>query len=64
MILHHRDERVGQVRDLMRRRKIALEDLTSIGGAESKNPPENYRAVEKIWALMARLGVKHADLET
>jgi hypothetical protein len=53
--------------DSMAKRGLALDDLIQIGG-EDRGPSnskrvEKARHVEKIWALMARLSVKFADLE-
>lgn len=55
---------VEQVREYMRSRKLTLTDLIEIGGEDLRGGPLRKRAlhVEKCWALMARLEVKHVDL--
>jgi hypothetical protein len=58
---------VVDVLDFIGRRGLSLDDLIQIGG-ENLRPPnpkrvEKARHVEKVWALMARLSVKFADLE-
>lgn len=51
----------------MRKRKLALADLTDVGGEDLKSTSakkvEKARRVEKCWALMARLLVCFTDLE-
>jgi hypothetical protein len=60
------DAHVEDVRDFVRRMKLDCGDLIGIGGDDlaSANPARagKARAVERCWALMARLGVKHIDL--
>jgi hypothetical protein len=52
----------------MRKHRLSLADLIDIGGEDlrSADPKRRRKAlhVEKCWALMARLQVKHIDLET
>jgi len=59
---------VEQVREYMRRHRLSLADLTEMGGEDlrSANPKRRRKAlhVEKCWALMARLHVRHVDLES
>jgi hypothetical protein len=59
---------VAEVREYMRQRRLAVADLVEIGGEDlrSSNPAlaGKARLVERCWALMARLGVKHVDLES
>jgi len=59
---------VEQVREYMRRHRLSLADLTEMGGEDlrSTNPKRRRKAlhVEKCWALMARLHVRHVDLES
>jgi hypothetical protein len=56
-----------QVFALLHRYRLTVEELTEIGGADLKSPDParagKARCVEKAWALMARLGVKHVDIE-
>ena len=65
--LRERDQAAKQVLEFMRRRGLSLEDLVEVGGQDFsfKNPKrvEKARRVEKCWALMKPLGVKHVDLE-
>jgi hypothetical protein len=55
---------VAQVAEFMRKRKIALGDLVRYGGEDLKSSEHagKVRSVEKVWALMADLGVEHIDL--
>jgi hypothetical protein len=50
------------------RLRLSPDDLTGYDGEDlrSRDPARSGKArcVEKTWALMARLGVKHIDLET
>jgi hypothetical protein len=59
---------VEEVLKFMRRRGLSLDDLVEVGGQDfrSTNPKrvEKAHRVEKTWSLMARLGVKHGDLES
>ena len=56
----------AEIFDFMRKHGLALDDLTAYGGEDLKNPKhaEKARRVDKCWALMARLSVKYADLES
>jgi hypothetical protein len=58
---------VAEVREYMRRSRLTLEDLVEIGGEDlrARDPKRRRKAlhVEKCWALMARLHIKHIDLE-
>ena len=58
---------VIEIFDSMARRGLALDDLIQIGGEDLRPPNpkrvEKARHVEKVWALMARLSVKFAELE-
>ena len=58
---------VAEVADFMRKKKLTLDDLTNIGGEDLKSSDKGRagkaRCVEKTWELMARLGVKFADIE-
>jgi hypothetical protein len=58
---------VNEVADFMRKKKLTLDDLTNIGGEDLKSPDKGMagkaRCVENTWELMARLGVKYADIE-
>jgi hypothetical protein len=58
---------VIEIFDSMARRGLALDDLIQIGGEDLRPPNpkrvEKARHVEKVWALMARLLVKFAELE-
>src|SRR5262249_10219577 len=51
----------------MRKRALTLDNLIAIGGEDlsSPNPKkvEKAKRVEKCWSLMAKFGVKYADLE-
>jgi hypothetical protein len=57
---------VDHVREFMRRHRLSLDDLVEIGGQDFHSPDskrvEKARRVERCWALMAQLGVKHTDL--
>ena len=57
---------VDDVLDYMRRLKVSPTDLISFGGEDlSLSDPARCgkaRAVERTWALMASLGVRHSDL--
>jgi hypothetical protein len=55
---------VAQVVEYMRKRKVALGDLVRYGGDDFKSSEHagKARSVEKVWALMAELGVEHIDL--
>jgi hypothetical protein len=61
-------QNVEQVLEHMRRLRLSPDDLVNYGGEDlrSRDPVRSGKArcVEKAWALMARLGVKHIDLET
>ena len=58
---------VVEIFEFMRKRGLSLEELIEIGGEDlkSSNPKkvEKAKRVEKCWSLMAKLGVKYADLE-
>jgi hypothetical protein len=58
---------VIEVSTFMRTRGLTLIDLIEVGGEDLKsvNPGrvKKARDVEKCWSLMAKLGVKYADLE-
>jgi hypothetical protein len=56
---------VAQVYEYMRQHRLSLSDLTDIGGEDLRSPKRRLKAlhVEKCWALMARLHVRHVDLE-
>ena len=66
-VLQKPRQAVVEIFDFMRKSGLALQDLIEIGGAElkSSNPKtrEKARRLEKCWSLMAKLGVKFADLE-
>jgi hypothetical protein len=57
----------AEVQAFMHRHGLAAIDLINVGGVELKSPNlktcEKARRVEKCWALMARLSVRHAYLE-
>src|SRR5262245_2360037 len=59
---------IEQVLALMSRLKISLENLVEVGGEDLKSSDPGRagkaRCVERGWALMARLGVKHSGLES
>jgi hypothetical protein len=62
------EQRVAQVRDYMRTRRLKPTDLVELGGEDQRtdNAPEQRRrafGVERTWELMAHLGVRHSDLE-
>jgi hypothetical protein len=63
----HMKDVVRQTFELLRRHGLTLEDLIQVGDEDLKstNPKraEKARRVEQSWALMARLGVRFADLE-
>jgi hypothetical protein len=67
MPIIERDSPVQQVREFLDRYRLTPQDLIDIGG-EDLRPGSKLRgkahSVEKCWALMARLGVKHADIRT
>ena len=56
-----------EVLSFMRQFRLSLDDLHEVGGQDlgAKDPKvvEKARRVERAWAMMARLGVIHADLE-
>jgi hypothetical protein len=56
---------VADVFAFMAKQGLTLGDLLVIDGATSSNrrQVEKARRVEKYWSLMAKLGVKFADLE-
>jgi hypothetical protein len=58
---------VAEVFAFMEEKGVVLADLIEVGGEDLKstNPKklEKVRRVEKCWTLMAKLGVKYADLE-
>ena len=58
---------VAEVLEFMRKRRLKLNDLIDIGGEDLRSPDKGRagkaRCVEKTWELMARLGVKYADIE-
>jgi hypothetical protein len=58
---------VAQVVEFMRKKNLTLDDLVNVGGQDLKSPDKSKdgkaRCVENAWALMARIGVKYADLE-
>jgi hypothetical protein len=56
---------VIEIFEFMAKRGLALDDLIRIGGEDLRppNPKQVEKAVEKVWALMARYSVKFADLE-
>jgi hypothetical protein len=57
----------GRVAEFMRKKKLMLDDLINVGGAELRSPnsklADKARRVSKCWELMARLEVKFADIE-
>jgi hypothetical protein len=57
---------VDQVLELMHLLRLSTDDLIEFGGEDLKSPNParagKARCVEKTWALMARVGVGHADL--
>ena len=57
----------NQVGEFMRKKKLSLDDLINVGGAElkSSDPRLKERALRvlRCWELMARLGVKYVDIE-
>jgi hypothetical protein len=61
-------QRIEQVRDYMRARRLKPADLVECGGEDQRAgiPEERRRrafGVERTWELMASLGVRHCDLE-
>jgi hypothetical protein len=66
--MNHREraQAIEQIVEFMRAKKLTAGDLIEIGGEDlrSSSPTRSEKAhrVEKCWALMARLGVKYADL--
>ena len=56
---------VTQVLEFMRKHRLSAVNLVEIGGEDLKivSRRKKARAVEECWALMARLGLKYADLE-
>jgi hypothetical protein len=60
-----RARHIDRVRDFMESRRLSLADLTEVGGEDLRLAKTRKKAllVERCWALMARLGVTHADLE-
>ena len=46
---------------LMRRRRISVVDLLEVDHRSA--PPKKIRGVDVVWALLARHGLKYADLE-
>jgi hypothetical protein len=58
---------VAEVFGYMRKHKLTLDDLINIGGEDFRSSSvkrvERARRVESCWSLMARLGIKFADLE-
>ena len=55
---------VSEVADFMRKRGLTLDDLVAIVGQDLNGKlAEKARRVEACWGLMAKLGVKYADLE-
>ena len=58
-------DHVQKVKVFMTASKLALDDLTEYGGQDLRDTSrrKKARAVEMCWELMARLGVKHLDLE-
>jgi hypothetical protein len=61
-----REQSVNGVFVFMRQRRLDLNDLTELGGAELKSANPTIRAkanhVEKTWALMAQLSLRFSDL--
>src|SRR5258708_38536563 len=61
------EQYVGAVRTFMRKHALVLADLTGVGGKDLNSPDpdiaQEARSVEKCWELMAKLGLKHIDLE-
>lgn len=61
-------QRIGQVREFMRTRRLQPTDLIAYGGEDQRaGIPEDRRrrafGVERTWELMASLGVRYLDLE-
>jgi hypothetical protein len=58
---------IAQVFDEMKKGRITFGDLIEVGGEDLNlsdfRKVEKARRVEKTWSLMAKLGVKYADLE-
>jgi hypothetical protein len=56
----------AEISALMRRYKITVDDLISVGGNDLKSPNpqcvEKARRVERAWAAMARLELKFVDI--
>jgi hypothetical protein len=61
-----REQRIEEVAAYMRRLKLSIADLDEVGGEDlrARDPARvgKARAVERTWALMARLDVRHVDL--
>jgi hypothetical protein len=57
----------SRVAEFMRKKKVTLDDLINVGGADLKSSnsklAEKARRVSKCWELIARLEVKFADIE-
>jgi hypothetical protein len=56
---------VTQVLEFMRKHRLSAADLVEIGGEDLRSPRTRAKArdVELCWELIARLGLKYADLE-
>jgi hypothetical protein len=59
---------VGEVLRFMKENKLDESDLVNYGGEDFNSPDQRRRRkahrVEKCWELMARLGVKAANLSS
>jgi len=57
----------AQVVEFIRKKKLTLDDLIDVGGAELKSPDpkraEKARRVSTCWELMARVNLKYRNLE-
>jgi hypothetical protein len=57
----------NRVVELMRKKKLTLDDLVSVGGGDLRSSDrgrvDKARRVSRCWEVMAGLGVKFADIE-
>jgi hypothetical protein len=57
----------SRVAEFMRKKKLTLDDLVNVGGADLKSSDraraDKARRVSRCWELMAGLEVKFADIE-
>jgi hypothetical protein len=64
--LRERANGVARVLEFVRRHGLSIDDLVEIGGEDFRSSnsmrAEKARRVEKCWALVAHLKVKHTDL--